>query len=162
MPTEKIKLNEAEAKDIIAEWNADAKRQTLATLPEFLRHLCEDYDHDYGTIAHAVAAAACAAAWAVHESPVGGITNFQAGAVMWLFMQHWYGVEFPARLIKYEDMLYPQYEQRFAKTLDVEAWNFLQEKAKSRLADPDGMHPTVRAHMQCIADGVVPFGYSVV
>ena len=26
-----------------------AKEQTLATLPEFLRHLAQDYQHDYGT-----------------------------------------------------------------------------------------------------------------
>ena len=38
-------------------WMSRAKDMTLADLPEFLRELTEDYQHDYGTICHAIAAA---------------------------------------------------------------------------------------------------------
>ena len=63
------------------EWMKRARDMTMADLPEFLRELTEDYDHDYGTICHAIAAAAVAAAWSVERTPQGGITGFQAGAI---------------------------------------------------------------------------------
>lgn len=56
---------------------------------QFPKKLTEDYGHDYGTIGHAVAASAIGAATAVDHSPTGGITGFQAGAIMWEFIQHW-------------------------------------------------------------------------
>src|SRR5690349_20327046 len=57
--------------------DAHAPEMTLETLPEFLRHLTEDYHHDYGTICHALAAGAIATAYAMDRSPQGGITGFQ-------------------------------------------------------------------------------------
>ena len=32
------------------EWFANAKKQTLETLPAFMNHVLNDYCHDYGTI----------------------------------------------------------------------------------------------------------------
>lgn len=71
------------------EWYKEAKKQTVETLPEFVRHLTEDYSHDYGTICHAVAAAGIAAMYAVDNSPTGGITGFQAGCIMWKVIREW-------------------------------------------------------------------------
>ena len=88
----------------------EARAQTVATLPEFVRKLTEDYSHDYGTICHAIAAAALAAAHAVDHSPAGGITGFQSGCIMWEFIQEWQHLRGkPLRLTNYEDMLFPQY-----------------------------------------------------
>lgn len=149
--TEKDKVHE--------QWYKDAKHVTIENLEDFVSDLANDYNHDYGTICHALAAAACAAAWAMNSSPTGGITGFQAGAVMWEFMKGWNGIEAPARLLQMKDMLYPQYESKF-NTIGQETWDWLQETAKEELETQKGVD-TVRAHWQSIVDGNVPFGYRV-
>jgi hypothetical protein len=143
------------------QWYEDAKGQTLATLPEFLRHLSEDYGHDYGTICHAVSASAIAAASALNASPCGGITGFQAGCVMWSFIQHWMHLEGAMKLVEYDNMLYPQYAHKFAPTISKEIFASLQKQAREKLAKADGAHPNVLAHWQRIVDGEVPFGYEI-
>lgn len=143
------------------QWYEEARTQTLDTLPAFLKKLTEDYKHDYGTICHAVAAAAVAAAWAVEKSPQGGITGFQAGAVMWEFMRAWNNVEAPAWLHKGEDMMFPQYHEKFT-TISSETWEWLQKRAKKYLAEESRVvDERVVAHWQAIANGTVPFGLGV-
>lgn len=144
------------------EWYEQAKGMTTEALPEFIRHLTEDYDHDYGTICHAITAAALAAARSVDKSPSGGITGFQAGAVMWEFITNWM-IEYkekPLRLVNFENMLYPQYEDRFSKTVPQETRDWLVEKAKEGLQEKN-MHPDVKQHMESIASGALPWGYVV-
>lgn len=156
-------INETDNQTEIAAWYIDAKAQTTTTLPEFIRHLTEDYKHDYGTIVSAFAAIGVAACSAADKTPQGGITGFQAGGVMWKFMRYYNGVETPARLVRYRDMLYPQYAQQFEKTIDADTWSELQAMAKSKLAAADGadMSGPVAEHMRAIVRGVVPFGYAV-
>jgi hypothetical protein len=156
-------------KAILDQWRKEAKEQTLETLPAWLKHLSEDYEHDYGTICHAIALAAYAAARAVDAGSQGGITGFQAGAVMWEFMRIWNGIEGPARLLQYENMLYPQYEDRYNKTISKSTWEWLQKEAKkkltdvaeARLAGRSEPSPTIIDHWQTILDGKIPFGYTV-
>lgn len=149
--TEEMKIHE--------EWYTS--EQTLETLPSFLKHLTEDYHHDYGTICHAIAAGAVATARSMADW--GGITGFQAGCVMWEFIQKWMSYETPMKLVKYENMLYPQYAHDFSKQISSETWEWLQEQAKKKLynADEEYLHPAVKAHWQSIIDGIVPFGYEV-
>lgn len=150
--TEEMKVHE--------EWYKS--KQTLDTLPSFLKHLTEDYQHDYGTICHAIAAGAVQAARAIDHSPVGGITGFQASCIMWAFAQEWMGYKTPMKLIKYENMLYPQYEQSFSKQISSDTWKWLQEEAARKLEeDQDYLSPNVKAHWQSIVNGIVPFGYEV-
>ena len=163
-----------EESGIQKEWYADVDNvKTVADLTEFVRHLTEDYRHDYGTICHAVAAAALAAAKTVDRSPSGGITGFQAGAIMWEFIRHWIKKEGPLRLIEYQEMLYPQKEDHF-RTISKSTWEWLQKEARELLdgrknRNPDGSvfsdsvdaHPEVTAHWKSIAAGTIPFGYTV-
>lgn len=145
------------------QWYEEARGMTLDTLPAFLKKLTEDYGHDYGTTCHAVASAAVAAAWAVEHSPQGGITGFQAGAVMWEFIRNWDSSykDVPLRLINYENMLFPQYHKRF-NTIGAETWKWLQEKAMNNLSERgEFTHPDVIKHWESIRDGKVPFGYIV-
>ena len=149
-------------KDIIEGWVKQTDKVTLDNLPAFLRELTQDYEHDYGTICHAVAIGAVAAAKAVNRSPAGGITGFQAGAVFWEFYKRWMHEEGPARLIKYQDMLYPQYDNQFEKTISPDTWAWLQEQAKKNLGDKQATaHDKVLMHWKSIVDGKVPFGFKV-
>jgi hypothetical protein len=143
------------------QWYQDAKTQTVDTLPEFVRHLTDDYEHDYGTICHAITAAALAAAHAVDHSSSGGITGFQAGAIMWEFIQEWQDLwDQPLRLVHYEHMLYPQYDRDFAQLITPSTWRWLQEQATKHLRESGGS-VSVRQHWESIVAGVVPFGFFV-
>ena len=153
-------LSEQDARSL---WNAEAREQTLETLPAFLDRLTK-HPHDYGTICVAIGAAAHAAARAMDKSPAGGITGFQAGAIMWEFVQQWMSMEGkPLRLVDYHDLLYPQYASKFT-SIHAETWDAIQKEAASRIAglkDDSMVASSVYAHWQSIVAGNVPFGLTV-
>lgn len=153
------------------EWFKQAEEQTLETLPEFVNHVMNDYDHDYGTVVHAISACALAAAWAANraEGACGGIAGFQAGFVMWDFVRQWNhkNNKTGMRLINYDDLLYPQHANKFDKTLTPSTWEHVQKEAKAKIEEAHddahgyAVHPDVMAHWQSIADGKLPFGFIV-
>ena len=155
----KLKITE---KDMLQkDWYIEAKKQTLETLPEFLRKLTEDYEHDYGTICNAVIASALGAMWAVDHTPEGGITGFQASCITWGVIRQW---QFSSnkcglRLLDYDNMLYPQYENRFEKTISEDTWKAIQKEAKKQLKENDKCHPDVKKHWESISAGNIPFGF---
>ncbi len=143
-------------------WYKDASKQTPETIEAFLRKLA-NYQHDYGTICHAVAASAIAAAWAMNATPQGGITGFQAGCVMWEIIKNWSysNNKCGLKMVNYDDMLYPQYEEKFGKIITKSTWKALQEQANKNLEEKNTAAEKVIKHWQSIADGNVPFGYEV-
>jgi len=150
------------------EWFIQAREQTLESLPEFIRHLIQDYGHDYGTIVNACVAAGIAGIQAVNHDPKqGGITGFQAGCVMWGFMREWMHYDSPMLLRNYGNMLYPQYKKEFAQTISKDTWAWLQAEAKRKLAEANtvqsevGSYNTVHVHWESIVAGTVPFGFTV-
>lgn len=152
------------------EWFKEAHEQTIKTLPKFIQHIMNDYEHDYGTICHAVSACALAAAWAAIHHPQGGITGFQAGFVMWDFIKEWmYSNNKTAlRLVDYDNMLYPQYEEQFDKVISKETFEGIRKEAKNRLDEyydtlenERYVHPDVVKHWRSIVAGNVPFGYKI-
>lgn len=151
-----------EKDDLQKQWYEEAHKQTLETLPDFLKKLTEDYGHDYGTICHAVAAAALGAANAVNHAPCGGITGFQSGAVMWEFISEWQSKRGkPLRLLDYSNMLYPQYEDDFT-SISQDTWKWLQAEAKKLLGERSDAHSgRITEHWQSIAAGKVPFGFEL-
>lgn len=58
-------------------------------------------------------------------------------------------------------MLYPQYYDKFQKTLSSKTWEWLQQKAKENLESRGIVHPDVKKHWEEIVEGIVPFGYIV-
>lgn len=149
------------------EWEKEARKQTMGTLPKFIDHLMNDYVHDYGTATKAVAAAALGAAWATCK--VQGLTGFQGDCVMWLFIKGWIKTDNKTslRLVDFDKMLYPQYETYFDKTISKRIWERIQKEAKRNIEEDDKRgdevkaHPHVRAHWQSIVDGRIPFGYTI-
>lgn len=142
-------------------WYKEAKEVTPENLSNFIEELTEKYSHDYGTIAHACAAAAVAGASAVNNSKQGGITGFQAGAIMWEFIRNWM-IQYqdkPLRLINYEDLLYPQYRHKF-NSISKETWEWIQERAEEEMQTNNGI-PEIRKHWESIIAGEVPFGLKI-
>lgn len=143
-------------------WYAEAKKQTLETLPAFMKKILDE-PQDYDSIVEAVAACAIGAAWAADHSDNGGITGFQGSCVMWRFIQHWMHLQDSCglRIINYDDMLYPQHEYEFTeKTINKEAWDAMQKKATELWLEGGGAE-RVRDHWRSIMEGNVPFGYKV-
>lgn len=143
-------------------WYDEAKKQTLETLPAFMKKILDE-PQDYNSIVEAVAACAVGAAWAADHSDKGGITGFQGSCVMWRFVQYWMFLQDSCglRLIDYDDMLYPQYEDKFTKKIiNKETWEAMQKKA-TELWHEGGGTERVRNHWRSIMEGNVPFGYKV-
>lgn len=159
-------MNEFELMDELRAKRNDIK--TFDDLVEFLTYVKDNCNCGYGEAPRAMAQACVAVAY--HLADVFGITGFQAGFVMWDFIRDWMykSNECGLRILDYDEMLYPQYDYKFEKTISERTWEALQKKAKERLEEdlkkderPWGLHPEVKAHMQSIADGKVPFGYIV-
>jgi hypothetical protein len=144
------------------EWYAEAREMTMEKLPAFLEKITTQYKHDYGTICHAISSAAIAAAWAVEHTPQGGITGFQAGCIMWEFITHWMTeyADKPIRLVSYEKMLYPQYNNEFT-TITKDTWEWLQKEATRKLAESPDAHPNVVHQWKTIVNGQVPFDFKI-
>jgi len=145
------------------EWYEEAEKQTMETLNEFINHLIEDYEHDYGTICHAIAAGAVATCNAMNRSNQGDITGYQVAAIMWNFIRVWTKEEGALELVRYNDMLYPQNANRFEKTIPKECAYDLINHAKKLLEEykESQVTPIMYAHWKSIAEGKMPFGYRI-
>lgn len=156
-----IRLNEGadEFQKIKEEWKAEARKCTLETLPAFLQKITAEYRHDYGTICHTMAMAAIAAAWSVNASPQGGITGFQAGAVMWEFIREWQysNNKTGLRIVDYDNFLYPQYADKFGKVMPRSAWDALRKAAADRIKDTDEDHAKYLASLDAYKVAIAKF-----
>lgn len=147
-------------KNIIDEWYKAARFVTMDNLSEFINHVMNDYSHDYGSYVHAVAACSVATAWACGKQ----LSGFQASCVGLEFLMHWSyeGTKSGISIRDWDHMLYPQYEPYFDKTIPKNIWENLKKEAKNCIEDE--RYPRsqqVLKHMKSIAEGKVPFGYSV-
>ncbi len=125
-------MTEKEMRD---KYYPQAKEQTLETLPAFLDELMS-HDHEYGSICCALAAGAVGAANALNSHKQGGITGFQAGAVMWEFIRAWNhsSNKCGMSITDYDHMLYAQYEDNFTeKTVSRSMFESLQKEASAKL-----------------------------
>lgn len=157
-----------EMDDIWKQWLADASHvKTTDELVAFINHVMNDYEHDYGTVVHAVAACALAATWCANECG-GGITGFQAGFVMWDYIRHtmYQTNKCGMKIVNYDDMLYPQCDYKFEKTIKPSTWEKIQDLARERIESSeknnDIIAKSVMEHWKSIVNGEVPFGYTVV
>ena len=146
-------------------WYKEAHDQTVDSLAGFITHLMGDYQHDYGTVCHAIAASMMAAMYAANNTESGGITGFQASAVMWEVVKHinYSSNKIGLRIVDYDNMLYPQYKYKFEeKTLSPDRFRKLQKEAEELLKnESDHANPKVVEHWKSIVDGNVPFGYTI-
>ena len=120
------------------EWYKRAYSMKPDNFPEFFRELTEDYEHDYGTVCHAMAAM-----WAFNKSEGarGGITGFQASCVMWQVIRHmnYENNKCGLRLLDIDNLLYPQYEYKF-HSIDSDTWKAVQKEAENRISESKAAH----------------------
>jgi len=161
--SEKITLTEDTATEIMEQWRIDMKNQTIETLPSFINHIMNDYEHDYETICHAISICGVATMWACDKHEQGGITGFQAGAIMWENITNWDSSKKgkPLRHVDFTNMLYPQYDYKFEKTISKGTMDYLQKEAQTRLDSTPDASEIVIAHWRATASGHIPFGYTI-
>lgn len=123
--------------ELLKQWRKEAWEQTTETLPKFIESLMNDYKHDYGTVCHAIAIISNAAAHAADHEPQGGITGFQAGAIMFEFMKTWNYTNNKTgfKVVNFDDFLYPQHGDKFEKTISKHTWEALQKQARINLEE---------------------------
>jgi hypothetical protein len=161
--SEKIELSEERDREIIDGWYRRAKElKTPGELNEFLCFMLTEYQHDYGTIVHACTAAALGSVHVMDRDPdSGGLTGFQASCIMWGFISKFMHLENkPLRLLEFEHLLYPQYDDRF-RTISKETWKWLQDEATKRLVETPNAAPEVVGRWKAIVDGALPAGLVV-
>lgn len=151
--------NEFEARDELVEKRKQIKE--FDDLINFLKDVEANYNYDYGVAPRAMAQACLAVGWYLADK--FGITGFQAGFVMWDFVKDWNfsSNKCGLKIVNYDNMLYPQYEDRYEKSISSDTWYALQKEAKANLEDSKYAHPAVIEHWKSIVNGVVPFGYKV-
>lgn len=140
-----------EEMDIHKQWYEESRQITLDALPDFISHLINDYQHDYGTVCHALAAGALATLWAMNSTPQGGITGFQASAIMWQLIRQWSypGNKTGLRIIDYDKFLYPQYEDDFTqKAISKSMWECIQKEAENNIKEADEAHAKYLVDME--------------
>lgn len=143
------------------EWFERAKGiKSIEEFSSFAKELLEETHHDYGTICHAIGALTLAAGWM--GAKTHGITGFQAGFVMWDFIRQWFydNNECGLKIVDFDEMLYPQYEYKFEKTITATQFKNLQETALKKLKEGCAS-PSVINHWKSIVNGEVPFGYTI-
>lgn len=162
---EDAKINNTSEEFNFKKWFELAKKQSSESLTEFILQIMNGYDHDYETVVHAIAACALAAAWAANgtNGAKGGITGFQANAIMWDFITEWRysNNQTSLQIIDYDEMLFPQYEQKFQKTIPSRIWKLIQNEARKKLKENPNADEKVIKHWESIVNGEVPFGYKV-
>lgn len=163
----RISEEDADFKSVREEWAKRAKAcRTTDDLKAFVDELLAN-TYDYGSIVHACFAAAMAGFNVIERGPQGGITGFQAGCLMWMFIRQFgsHGPDAILHLKDWSNALYPQYEPEFAHTMHPKTWDRLRELAKEKIAEAGGrrdfVHANVLAHWESIADGKVPFGLTI-
>jgi hypothetical protein len=148
-------------KDIIDSWYKRAREVTPETFGDFINELLHGYDLDYGAKIHA--AAACSIAMFNACSDIFSFSDFQGSASA---IQILYKLNYPCnktgiRVIDYDDMLYPQYEDRF-RSIRRDTWEYLRKRADELIAERQSTaDPSVLHHWMNISFGGVPFGYYI-
>ncbi len=153
-------MDEFEARDYILNKGKDIN--TVEELCDLIKEAEEKFNYDYGVAPRSIGAvSAVVANYLSHKM---GITRYQASFAMWDFIMGYVKTNNKCgmKLVDYDDMLYPQYDYKYAKTISSHTWEQIQKEAKEMLAkDKAFAHPAVREHWKSIVEGNVPFGYVV-
>ena len=150
---------EFEVKEQLEKERKDIK--SFDDLVTFLQRVKDTCNTGYGTAPRAIAQAALATAWYLASD--FGITGFQASFVMWDFIRDWQysSNECGMKIVDYDNMLYPQYDDKFDKTISKDTYEALKKVAERKLKESTYAHPNVINHWKSIVDGNIPFGYSI-
>lgn len=109
-------------------------------------------EHHYGTCVYAMSIAAEASF--NYVAHVLGTTGFQSSCADLDFLRRTRLLEHGFQIIKYDDLLYPQYADKFPTRAKVLRDNIdeLGKAAEKKLADTDRVHPEVKRWWEDLVD----------
>ena len=148
-------------KDIIDSWYKRANEIKPETFGDFVNELLHGYDLDYGAKIHAASACTIAMFYACDD--IFGFSSYQySTSVMQVLYKLNYRINKTGiRVLDYDDMLYPQYEDKF-RSIRQKTWKLIRKRADELIAKNKSMAgPSVLNHWTSISLGVVPFGYYI-
>jgi hypothetical protein len=168
-------ITEEKDQELLEDWKKRAREvKTVDEFLAFMRELDTAYVHDYGTCVHAAVAAMMSAFWLANSSHMtrGGLTGFQASCAGLMVVKDLCSIEGPFRIVRFANLLYPQYEHSFEKRITPDSWQWMQNEARKLLAEHDRQaseNPEIAAfvsrdvleHWRAIDRGIVPFGFVV-
>jgi len=132
--------------------------KTIDDLNTFINKLLNDYEHDYGTIVHAVFCIMMASFKYANDGKQGGITGFQASCLMWMFIDKFGHCSGPKRLFPFYNLLFPQYDYNFNK-IDGEIYLEIKKEAERILTGQ--CSDRVRKRCTDIINGKLPLGFEI-
>ena len=153
-----IQLNESsqDFKKLNEEW-LKFEPKSEKELFRFIHELTTKYQNDYGTSVH-LAVALMKAVFEYVEH-LEGFTGFQVDCMKWLVLKKIFLVNdvIGMKLVKYSDILYPQYIEKFGKTIiDKEQHNLIVKMAKDKLAKHSMASVSVIEHWKRLVAGWLP------
>lgn len=80
---------------------------------------------------------------------------------LWRFIRYLTEVEMPLQFVDYTYFLFPDNEKYFAKILTPTAFHIIQRQAKLMLDNENYEDKRHKAHLEKIANGQMPYGYSL-
>lgn len=139
-------MSELEMRDSDVPWPKSEKE-----LLEYVNILLER-EHDYGTCVYAVSMASIAMYY--YMSHRMGITGFQAGCASNDFLRRAKNMEDGFQIINFNDLLYPQYIDKFPtySRLINQNIDHLKQKAKQLLEERGEVHEEVRRHWKMLSE----------
>ena len=150
-------MNEFEAREYIKQKGIQAN--SLEDLFELIKEVKENFNYDYGVAPRTIGE--ICARLANYLSNEMGLTGFQAGFVMWTFIESYMypNNKCGMKILDYDDMLYPQYEDKFKGSIIPKyTWGNIQKQAKEKIEkDSNFASPSVIRHWESISNGNVPF-----
>ena len=156
-------MTEKEYKDYI--YKKAEEVRTKEQLDALLKEVVNDKNLDYGKIVYAMSACMIATSKYIDRSEVGGITGFQASFIGWEMIKEFFcglrDFKTSLKIVNYDDMLYPQYENKFQKTISKDIWDKMQQEAAKNLKECRSAHPEVIKHWESIVNGIIPFDYTI-
>lgn len=159
----KVDSTSTEFMNVHTEWSEAAQSITLEQLPEFLRHLRDDYEHDAKSIVLATCIGMVAAGNMVRTETD---TEQSSAQIFWTLADLIEPPRGPRKLIDFGDMLYPTSVNAFTKTIPSPVVNWLQGRARIFIADVKAKKiaasPETITHWRNIIAGIMPFGYRAI
>jgi hypothetical protein len=154
----KLRESSPEFSQLKEEWHERAKNARTIEDFEALYNDLLSYAHDYGTIVHATWELMYAAFALIEYSEKGGLSGFQAAFLGWNAIDAFIRSRGSgARILFYDDLLYPQYDRHFCKQLILrKTAEALQAQAKDLLVGHEDVAESIHKRWTEIAEGRFP------
>lgn len=85
----------------------------------------------------------------------------EEGLALWRFIRYLTEIEMPMQIIDYSGLLFPGNEAYYEKSLTPTAFKMIQQQASLMIANKKYEDEKHKEWLQSIADGKLPYGYSI-